>query len=146
MPGGAALTAYDPESSVSEHASTQPHNPFYDGPAVFASNAQRICYGNWVLWRHRKSVDILNRKSARNAIIRLFSDGSFAYFSSNPETPAILANSGGTIKDVTSQVRPPVPLPHLPLPLLRARHALCVWQATARIPRGAHPSPALSPE
>jgi hypothetical protein len=85
-------------------AALQAHSSFYDGPSSFATSEQRICYGNWVFWRHRKSFDIVNRKRARKEIIRLFSDGSFAYFADHPETPAILVNSGGSIKDVTSQV------------------------------------------
>ncbi len=57
---------------------------------------------------------------------RLFSDGSFAYFSQHPDIPAILVNSSGSIKDVTSQVLTSTsfnistfyPLPSLPLPAL----------------------------
>ncbi len=55
---------------------------------------------------------ILTYRRSYSPICRLFSDGSFAYFSSQPETPAILVNSSGSIKDVTSQVHLSPPTCH----------------------------------
>ena len=53
-----------------QHLPSQPHSHFYDAPKSFATSAQRICYGNWIFWRHRQAFDIVNRKSARNAVLR----------------------------------------------------------------------------
>ncbi len=154
LPGGKSFFAYPPIFDYTS-ASKVHHSPLFDGSAAFLSHNQRICFGNWVLWRHRNSVDILCRTNRRNTIIRLFSDGCFTCSHTNPadsENMAFLVNCEGQIINIDNQVTLPHPPPNilpfssfLPLPPLSPSLLFRIHYAVMFVSPGVSKPPRTNP-